>query len=150
MKSKSWTGRLAKSHFLNKLFFFDFFKQSFKTYFYFKIWLWASLNVQNLIIIHFRKCFFCFKFWFFAFSWNLYIFWGLKPFHFNESLYEASRQWLGWQFTGGPKYRLPGDQTLEFWYFSSICFGWNCHEIVQNSISYSGVYWLMTYEDRMK
>ena len=43
---------------------------------------------------------------------------------FLKSLYEPSRQWLDWQFTGGPKYRLPGDQKLDFWefFFNSFWF----------------------------
>ena len=44
-----------------------------------------------------------FEFGFWIFSWNPYFIWNLRRFHFDESLYEPSRQWLGWQFTGGPK-----------------------------------------------
>ena len=43
-----------------------------------------------------------------------YFFWGIfvesihhlkfKLFYFNESLYEPLRRWLGWEFTGGPKF----------------------------------------------
>ena len=44
---------------------------------------------ETIIVWHFRKmiCFFDFVF-------------------ANESLYEPSRQWLGWQFTGGPRFVL--------------------------------------------
>ena len=46
---------------------------------------------------------------------------------FMKSLYELSRQWPGWQFTGGPKwvrkYRLPGHRKSDFWnlVFNSFC-----------------------------
>ena len=45
------------------------------------------------------------------------------------------------------KYQMPGDPKLVFWEFSWIGFGLNCHEVVQDIISYSGLYWLVTYED---
>ena len=43
---------------------------------------------------------------------------------FFESLYEPFCQWLGWQFTGGSKCRLPGDEKLEVWefFFNSFWF----------------------------
>ena len=44
-----------------------------------------------------------------VFSFFLIFLWLFLEFHhFDKSLYEPSRQWLGWQFTGGPKYEIGG------------------------------------------
>ena len=70
---------------------------------YAHLWMlktWPSLISRNVF-------FFCFSFFqiltFLKFSSNPYFIWNLERFNFDESLYKPSRQWLGWQFTGGPK-----------------------------------------------
>ena len=60
------------------------------------------MNAEKWPSLFFRIFFFNFDV--FAIFLKYYFIWNLKRSYSDESLYEPSRQWPGWQFTGGPKY----------------------------------------------
>ena len=124
-------GNLIFRNFWKKIIFFLKLQNQNKSYFYAHEVFSSHFGNSKMMIIDFQKV----SDFFFLF---LII---------NESLYEPYRQWLGWQFTGGPKSQRLGMRKTIFENFSSIRFVLDSLKVHHDMLRYPGMYRWMLYED---